>query len=104
MKLGRNAQTLEDLAGSRLEAVAVEAQDEILDLGVSLAVEVLGGCLENPFLFGQGAPQFAMTHHRHLEDRSFFEAEMILREHPEAQTFGQRDPTFARLLIAGDDP
>jgi hypothetical protein len=42
VKLGRDAQPLEYFTGPRLEAVAVEADDEVLHLGVAIAIEMLG--------------------------------------------------------------
>jgi hypothetical protein len=38
----RDAKALEDLARPRLEAVAVEADDQVFHLGVPVAVEMLG--------------------------------------------------------------
>ena len=54
---GGDAQTLEDLAGAGLEAVAVLPHDDVLELRVAIAVELLAGVGQQDLLLAHRLPQ-----------------------------------------------
>ena len=104
MELGRNAEPLENLCRPCFEAVAVEADDEVLDLGVAVSIEMILRGLENSFLLCEGIPQLRMAHHGQVENWGVFETEVILFEHPDPEALGDRHLPFARLFPVGEDP
>jgi len=99
----RYAKPFEDLGRPGLEAVAVEADDQVLDLGVALAVE-FPSRLEDAVFLGQRFRQLTVAPHGHVDDGSVLVQKMVLLEHSESKTFRHRHRAGARLLPAGDNP
>ena len=99
--VARDAEPLEDLAGARLERVAVVGQDDVLELGVALAVEV--GALEQGLLLLDRLPQRLVAHHHDVDDGHVLVAEVVLAQDADARLLGDRDRAVARDLVAGQD-
>ena len=101
--LARDAEPLEDLARPRLERVAVVAQDQVLELGIAVGVELGLGVGQELLLLDHRLPDLVVAHHRHLEDRHVLVAEVVLLEHAELEALGHRHRPLARLLVTGED-
>ena len=110
MDLGRNAEALQDLRSLCLDAVAVVAQDDVLELGVALGVERLLGPAEDLFLLGHGAPESLVAHEHDVEDGLGVLEKLVLPQNPELETLRDRDvPSLgssspARIFISVDLP
>ena len=96
-----DAQTFEDLAGARLERVAVVGQDDVLELGVALAVELV--VLEQLLLLVDRLPQRLVAHHHDVDDGHVLVAEVVLAQDADARLLRDRDLALARDLVAGQD-
>ena len=77
----RDPQPFEDLACARFEAVAVRLYDQIFELGIAIAVEVLLGRRQDPLLLRHCVPEHGVSHHHHIEDAIVLVLEVILVEY-----------------------
>ena len=101
--LGRDAEPLEDLAGARLQRVAVVLDDDVLELGVAVAVEVLLGPGEDALLLGHGLPERRVAHHHDVDDADVLVLEVVLPEDSDPRALRDRDLAVARALLAAED-
>ena len=101
--LRRDAEALQDLPAPGLEGVAVVAGDDVLELRVPFAVEMVVRPGEQFVSGPHRVPELSMAHHRDLEDRGVLVQEVILLEGAEAEPFRSRDRPRARLLLTRED-
>ena len=87
---GRDPEALQDLGRPRLERVPLVPDDDVLELGVAVAVE-LALRVEEALLLGHRVPDLLVPHHRDLDDRGRLVAEVVLPEDSEAELLRDRD-------------
>ena len=99
----RDPEPFQDLAGACLEAVAVRLDDQILELGITIAVEVILGVGEDALLLGHRSPERGVAHHHDVEDALVLVLEVILLQDAEDGALRERDVAVVRALLAGQD-
>ncbi len=100
---GGDAEAFEDLAGARLEGVAVVVEDQVFELGVAVAVEILVGVGQQLFFFLHGLPELLVAHHDDVENREGLVFEVVLLEHAQPQLLGHVEDPFAGHFLAGEN-
>jgi hypothetical protein len=80
------------------------AQDEVLDVGIALGVELRVGVLEKALLLHHRLPDLVVAHHGDLEDGHVLVAEVVLLEHAQLEPLGHVDRALAGKLITGQHP
>ena len=103
MDVGRDPEPLEDLGGARLERVAVVVEDEVLDLGVAVGVEVAVHVGEQALALLERLPDVLLAHHRDLDDRHVLVLEVVLLEDAHAGAPRHVDDAVRGDLVAGED-
>ncbi len=104
MQLRRDPEALEDLAGPRLEGVAVSPQDDVLEFRVAVGFEVVLGAGEDPFLLGHRVPQRPVAHHHDIEDAVALVPEVVLAQDAQPRALRDRELPGAGGLLAGENP
>ena len=94
----------EDLRGAGLHGIAVVLQDQVLEFGVAVSVEVLVRALQQLLLGLHGLPQLGVAHHHHIQDGGALVLEVILLQDPQAGLARHGDGAGAGLLLTGQDP
>ncbi len=101
--VGRDAQPLEDLGGARLERVAVVVEDELLDVGVAVGVEIAIHVGEQALALFERVPDVLLAHHRHVDDRHVLVLEVVLLQDAQAGAPRHVDDAVRGDLVAGED-
>ncbi len=100
--LRRNPETLQDLSRPRLERVALVPHDDVLELGVPVALE-RGVGVQEALLLGHRLPDFLVSHHRHVEDRHLLVAEVVLLQDAEPELLRNRDDARRGRFLTRED-
>ena len=101
--LGRDAEPLEHLAGAGFEGIAVVAEDQVLQLGVAVGVELLLGVGEQALLLDHRLPDVVVAHHGDFEDGHVLVPEVVLLEDAQLEALGHRDSPLAGDVVPGED-
>ena len=87
---GRDPEPLQDLGRPRLERVPLVPHDDVLELGVAVALE-RGVGVKEALLLGHRLPDLQVPHHRHVDDRHPLVAEVVLLQDAEPELLRDRD-------------
>ena len=103
VNLGRQAEPLEDFRGTSLGRIAVVTLHDLLELGVAVRIKFILGALEQRFFGDHRVPQLLVAHHGDAEDLLFLVDELILPQHAELESLGDRHRAAAGFLLAGEN-
>ncbi len=103
MDLRFDAESFKDFPRSGFKGVAVALKDDVFELGITLAVEVLFGVGEDGLFFRHGLPERFVAHHDDVENPNGFVLEMILLQNAEGNTLRDVDFSLAGRLLAADN-
>ena len=101
--VGRSGDTksFKNFSGACFEGIAVRLNDQILEFGISVPVEVVLGRRQDLFFLGHGCPESPISHHDDIDDPLVFILKVVLFKDAEHGTLGDREFSVADALLSG---
>ena len=101
--MGRSGDTksFKNFSGACFEGIAVRLNDQILEFGISVPVEVVLGRRQDLFFLGHGCPESPISHHDDVDDPLVFILKVVLFKDAEHGTLGDREFSVADALLSG---